>query len=69
MKNKQKIDLPIFVKASNSKDFKEVFEHNLEVFSDTPDFDWTFEDIKKKSQEDGSFIPLKLNSKLLQRFF
>lgn len=40
-----------FIKASKKGDYKSIYEHNLDVFSDSPDFEWTFEDIKKEVQD------------------
>lgn len=37
-----------FKKAKNEKDIKLIYDHNIDAFSDSPDFKWTFEEIKKE---------------------
>lgn len=37
-----------FKKAKTEKDIREIFEHNIDAFSDSPDFKWTFDEIKKE---------------------
>lgn len=40
-----------FKKAKTEKDIKEIYDHNIDAFSDSPDFKWTFEEIKKEVSE------------------
>lgn len=44
-------DIATFQKASGKDDYKEIFDHNIDVFSNSPDFNWTFDDIKREVKE------------------
>ncbi len=37
-----------FKKAKSEKDIKSIHDYNIDAFSDSPDFKWTFEEIKKE---------------------
>lgn len=37
-----------FEKADKSADLSDIYDHNLDVFSESPGFDWTYEDIKQE---------------------
>lgn len=37
-----------FKKATSVKDIKSIHDYNIDAFSDSPDFKWTFEEIKKE---------------------
>lgn len=37
-----------FVKATTEKDFKDIFNYNIDAFSDSPDFKWDLEQIKNE---------------------
>jgi hypothetical protein len=37
-----------FKKAKTEKDIKSIHDYNIDAFSDSPDFKWTFEEIKKE---------------------
>jgi len=40
-----------FKRATKEKDIRAIFDYNIDAFSDTPDFNWTFEEIKKEVKE------------------
>ena len=37
-----------FIKANNSKDIKTIYDYNMDAFSDSPGFNWNFDEIKKE---------------------
>ncbi len=37
-----------FKKASSNKDYQDIFNHTIDAFSDSPDFNWTIEEIKRE---------------------
>jgi hypothetical protein len=40
-----------FVKATKAKVIEEIHDYTIDAFSDTPDFNWTFEEIKKEIKD------------------
>lgn len=40
-----------FKRATKESEFKEIYEHNFDAFTDTPDFRWNLEEIKKEVKE------------------
>lgn len=40
-----------FKKAANDKDIQAVFDHNIDAFSDSPDFKWTLDEIRNEVSE------------------
>lgn len=40
-----------FKKANKEDQFRDIFEHNLDAFTDTPDFSWNIEEIKKEVKD------------------
>ena len=40
-----------FQQARKDDEIKSIYEHNLDAFTDTPDFCWSFEEIKKEINE------------------
>lgn len=40
-----------FFKAQGTKDFKQIYEYTIDAFSETPDFKWTLDEIKKEVSE------------------
>lgn len=40
-----------FKRATKEKEIREVFDYNIDAFSDSPDFNWTFDEIKKEIKE------------------
>lgn len=43
-----------FKKANNTKDIQAIYQHNIDVFSDTPDFEWSLNAIKSEVEDDWS---------------
>ena len=37
--------------AKKDDDLKSIFDHNIDVFSDSPDFAWTFDDLKHEMKK------------------
>ena len=40
-----------FIKASKVSEYKAIYDHNLNAFTDSPDFNWDLDQIKKEVKE------------------
>ena len=58
-----------FVKTQSAKDVKEVFDFNIDAFSDSPDFKWTLEDIKKELKDDWNLFSVNLGNEVIGAAF
>ena len=43
----------VFERADKTEDFENIYGHNLDIFSESPDFEWTYDDIRREVEEDG----------------
>lgn len=48
-----------FFSASKPKDIKEVYEYTIDAFSDTPDFNWNLDEIKREVSDGWSLCGVK----------
>ncbi|MCK5884817.1 MAG: hypothetical protein KAG61_14095 [Bacteriovoracaceae bacterium] len=58
-----------FVKASKEQDFKNIFDYNIDAFSDSPDFKWTLDEIKHEVKEGWQLFAAYLNSEIIAACF
>ncbi len=58
-----------FIEVTSQKDIKNVFDHNIEAFSDSPDFKWSIDDIKKELKEDWSLYSVEVESEIIAAAF
>ena len=58
-----------FEKADKSKDFRDIYGHNLDAFSETPDFKWTYNDIKKEVDEGWELYSVKVQDEIIAAVF
>ena len=58
-----------FKKAKNEKDIKSIHDYNIDAFSDSPDFKWTFEEIKKEVAEGWELYSLISDAEVVAAVF
>ena len=58
-----------FVKAGKTKDYKKIYEHSLGAFSETPDFEWTFEDIKNEVSDGWELFSVNSGKNIVAAIF
>lgn len=58
-----------FKKAKTEKDIKSILDYNIDAFSDSPDFKWTFDEIKKEVAEGWELFSLTLDGEVLAAVF
>jgi len=59
----------VFNKAKNKDDIKKILDHNIDAFSDTPDFEWTFEDIQREVDEGWELYAVHLGAEVIAAVF
>jgi predicted GNAT family acetyltransferase len=58
-----------FKKAKSEKEIKAIFDYNIDAFSDSPDFKWTFEEIKKEVGEGWELYSMMLDNEIIAALF
>ncbi len=58
-----------FVKAAKEEDFKNIFNYNIDAFSDSPDFKWTLDEIKHEVKEGWLLYAAYLRSEIIAACF
>ena len=58
-----------FKKAKTEKDIKSILDYNIDAFSDSPDFKWTFEEVKKEVAEGWELFSLMLEGEVIAAVF
>jgi len=58
-----------FQKAKNEQDIKEIFDYNIDAFSDSPDFKWTFDEIKKEVSEGWQLFSMATEEEVIAAVF
>lgn len=58
-----------FKKAKNENDIKAIFDYNIDAFSDSPDFKWTFDEIKKEVGEGWELFSMMIDSEVIAAVF
>jgi predicted GNAT family acetyltransferase len=60
---------PKFVKAKAEKDLISIVDHNIDAFSDTPDFSWNLEEIKQEIKQGWEVFAVFLNNEIIAAAF
>jgi len=58
-----------FVKASSDKDIKNIFDYNIDAFSDSPDFKWTYEELKNEVNNGWELFSVNLGEEIIAALF
>ena len=58
-----------FKKAKTEKDIQSIYDYNIDAFSDSPDFKWTLEEIKKEVGEGWELYSLMHESEIVAAAF
>lgn len=58
-----------FEKIEDPKDIEKVYNYDVEVFTETPDFDWTLESIKDEVQDGWSLYAVTLGEQIIAAAF
>ena len=59
----------IFKRAENEKDYQAVYNYTIDAFSDSPDFSWTLEDIKKEVKEGWQLYSVSYEDEIIAAVF
>ena len=59
----------MFEKADKSKDFQEMYGRNLDDFLETPNFEWTYNDIKREVDEGWELYSVKIQEEIIAAVF
>jgi len=58
-----------FVLAKGNDDFKKIYEYNIDAFSDTPDFNWTLDDIQNEVKDGWDLYSVNLGKETIAAVF
>lgn len=58
-----------FQKAKTEKEIRAIYDYNIDAFSDSPDFKWTLEEIKKEVSEDWQLFSMTLDGEIIAALF
>lgn len=58
-----------FESVTSQKNVKDVYDYNVEAFSDSPDFKWTLDDIKKEMSDGWQLFSVKLSDEIIAAAF
>ena len=58
-----------FQKAKSEKEIRAIYDYNIDAFSDSPDFKWTLEEIKKEVSEDWELFSMMLDGEIIAAIF
>lgn len=58
-----------FNKASSQKDYEAVYNYTIDAFSDSPDFSWTLEDIKKEVKDGWELYSVSYDDEIIAAVF
>ncbi|MGI4992688.1 hypothetical protein ACRXCV_08670 [Halobacteriovorax sp. GFR7] len=58
-----------FESVTSQKKVKDVYDYNVEAFSDSPDFKWTLDDIKKELSDGWQLYSVKLSDEIIAAAF
>lgn len=59
----------VFKKAQKDSQYRSIFEHNLDAFTDTPDFHWSLEEIKKEVKEGWELYAVYAHDEIVAALF
>lgn len=58
-----------FEPAGTDKEIKEIFGYNIDAFTDSPDFKWTLDELKKEVKEGWEVFSVKLENEVIAAIF
>jgi hypothetical protein len=58
-----------FTKASKESEYKDIYDHNLDAFTDTPDFKWTLDEIKKEVKDGWQLFSVRAGDDIVSAVF
>jgi isocitrate lyase len=58
-----------FQKARSNKDIKNVYEYNIDAFSESPDFNWNLKEIEKEVSEGWDLYAAYLGEEVIAAIF
>ena len=58
-----------FIKASKDKDIKDIFDYSIDAFSDSPDFNWTLEEIKAEVKDGWNLYAVRAEKEVIASIF
>ena len=58
-----------FQRAKTEKEIRAIYDYNIDAFSDSPDFKWTLEEIKKEVSEDWQLFSMTLDGEIIAALF
>jgi predicted GNAT family acetyltransferase len=58
-----------FKKAKTEKDVQSIYDYNIDAFSDSPDFKWTMDEIKKEVSEGWELYSLMHENEIVAAVF
>ncbi len=58
-----------FQKAKTEKEIRAIYDYNIDAFSDSPDFKWTFDEIKKEVSENWELFSMTLDGEIIAAIF
>ena len=58
-----------FQKAQTTKDIKNVYEYNIDAFSESPDFNWNLKEIEKEVSEGWDLYAAYLGEEVIAAIF
>lgn len=58
-----------FQRAKTEKEIRAIYDYNIDAFSDSPDFKWTLEEIKKEVSEDWQLFSMNLDGEIIAAIF
>jgi hypothetical protein len=59
----------IFKEAKSTKDIQNIYEYNIDAFSDSPDFKWSLDDIKNEIKNGWSLYAAFLEEEVIAAIF
>lgn len=58
-----------FKKSKSESDIQEIYQHNIDAFSDSPDFKWTLDEIKNEVAEGWELYSLIVDNEIVAALF
>jgi len=58
-----------FNKAASKQEIIDIFEHNIDAFTDTPDFNWTLDEIQLEVKDDWELYSVTTRDEIIAALF
>lgn len=58
-----------FHKANKESEYKAIYDHNLDAFTDTPDFKWSLSEIKKEVKDGWELYSVRAGTDIVSAVF